>query len=83
MNGKYSREKNGNCACAEGYIARYGADGTTIQGFEPTKLYVHDCEYIQLRNSKIKRAEAVAEQRGITFLQAMDYLMGGPRGIQL
>lgn len=65
----------GRCACSEGYIARYIPGTQEVEEFVPTGLYKHDCQYVKLRNSYLNDAERLAEQRGILFLKAMDYLM--------
>lgn len=50
------------CDCREGIIERYDADGVKL--FEaPTKLHVHNCEYIMRRNELIPQAERLALAR--------------------
>lgn len=71
--------KNGRCACDEGYVAVYDYDfeGNVLglSHFAATELYVHDCGYIRLRNSKIKEAEKMSRQLDVPFLKCMDFLM--------
>ena len=76
-NDRISKAKNGNCACAEGYIGIWdeGSESATPDYFEPTGLYVHDCRYIKLRNSKLREAERLSNALGMPFLKAMDALM--------
>lgn len=75
-----TRGEAGKCACAEGYVAVYNKNDSGedigISHFEPTGLNVHDCAYIQVRNSKIKAAEKLSRQINVPFLTCMDYLMG-------
>lgn len=71
------KAKNGKCGCSEGFIATEYVDSIPQQ-FEPTGLYVHNCEYIKLRNSKLREAENLADALDIPFLKAMDMLMKYP-----